>query len=140
MPFLFCLITWAGSCFGEIPYCNPSDIDAVDEQALFELLLATSDYSSLDRPKVATNDTYGRADEPEFVEFLVRIHNIWDISSKKTTFEYKSEVWLQWVDCRLAFKEPARGGNVSSILMSFDTLQETRNDRSSYCCVGWVAA
>uniref|UniRef100_A0A7S0R999 Neurotransmitter-gated ion-channel ligand-binding domain-containing protein n=1 Tax=Pyramimonas obovata TaxID=1411642 RepID=A0A7S0R999_9CHLO len=125
---VLCLVALANSCLGETPYCNPSDLDAETEDALFKLLISNSSYSSLDRPKVATNATYGLAGVPEYVEFEVRVDNIWDISSKKTTFEYKSEVWLQWVDCRLAFKEPKRGGTISTIVMSYNTLLETFSD------------
>jgi len=117
------LISLTGSACGEVSYCNPSDVDAPNEQALMELLL--SNYSNLARPKVATNRTYGLGNKPEFVEFEVRIDNVWDISSKSTTFEYKSEVWLQWVDCRLSFKSLERGGSVDSIVMSYNTLLET---------------
>jgi len=105
---------------GETPYCEESDVDAPNTKELFSLLMVN--YSNICRPKMATNDTYGLVDAPEYVEFEFLVSNLWSIKSITTTFEYTGELWLQWVDCRLAFKSPERGGHVPVISMSHEAL------------------
>jgi len=111
---------------GEALYCLPSEVDGTSVRKVVELLMRN--YSNLDRPKVATNDTYGLVDFPEFVEFELRLSDIWSINSKTTSYEYKGELWLQWVDCRLAFKSPERGGHVDTITMSYDTMLKMKDN------------
>mmetsp|Transcript_30606 Transcript_30606/g.66796 ORF Transcript_30606/g.66796 Transcript_30606/m.66796 type:complete len:427 (-) Transcript_30606:90-1370(-) len=117
------LVLFAPLAYGEVPYCDPSDTDAPNSKMLFSLL--TTGYNSLARPKAATNATYGLGHAPEYVDFQFRTRNVWDISSKLTTFSYEGVVYLQWVDCRLAYKSRARGGRVSVISMTYDTLLES---------------
>eukprot|EP00959_Pyramimonas_sp_CCMP1952_P388618 8142982-Pyramimonas_sp.AAC.2 len=84
---VFFLVLAPLACGQITSYCDPSDADAPNDKLLFAALM--SDYNNLGRPKAATNATYGLAHEPEFVQFQFRTSNVWDISSKLTTFSYE---------------------------------------------------